>query len=480
MLAAEPWDGTGPLKVRMGLHTCEAELRDGDYYGSSVNRAARLMSAAHGGQVVVSLATSELVRDADWELVDLGEHRLADLARTERVFQLVVPDTPSDFPPLRSLDALPGNLPLQLTSFVGREREVKSTLALLEERRIVTLTGIGGVGKTRLALQVAAEALPRFRHGGWMVELAQVREPGAVVEAVLAVFGLKASSGEEQRRALVESLRGKELLLVVDNCEHVLAPTSALIRELAQECPAVTILATSREALGVPGEHVVGVASLAVPSTTDAAAVMSSESGRLFVERAAAVSAEFELTAKNAAAVMEVVTRLDGIPLAIELAAARVGVLSPAQIAQRLDQRFRLLAGGARGAIERHATLRAAVDWSFDLLDAPEQRLLARLSTFAGGCTLEAAEAVCADDSIDRVRRARSALDAGGTLVGGRRRHRSRRASLPVARDDPPVRRGAPRRDRPGCVERASRALLHGVRGARAGRSRVVPIRSSG
>jgi predicted ATPase/class 3 adenylate cyclase len=426
LLAAQPWDETGPLKVRMGLHTCEVELRDGDYYGSAVNRAARLMSAAHGGQVVVSLATSELVRDADWELVDLGDHRLADLARSERVFQLVVPDTPSEFPPLRSLDALPGNLPLQLTSFVGREREVKSTLALLDDRRIVTLTGIGGVGKTRLALQVAAEALPQFRHGAWVVELAQVREPAAVDEAVAAVFGLKAPPGEDARRPLLDSLRGKQLLLVVDNCEHVLAPTSSLVIELAQECPSVIILATSREALGVAGEHVIGVASLAVPPTTDPVAVMSSESGRLFVERATAVSSDFELTEKNADAVMEVVTRLDGIPLAIELAAARVGVLSPSQIAQRLDQRFRLLAGGARGAIERHATLRAAVDWSFDLLDAAEQRLLARLSIFAGGCTLDAAEAVCADDAIAPY----DVLDLLSTLVG---------RSLVVADDSDPA-----------------------------------------
>jgi predicted ATPase/class 3 adenylate cyclase len=426
VLVAESWDGMGPLRVRMGLHTCEAELRDGDYYGSAVNRAARLMTAAHGGQVVVSLATSELVRDADWELVDLGEHRLADLSRTERIFQLVVPDTPSDFPPLRSLDALPGNLPLQLTSFVGREREVQTLLSLLAERRILTLTGIGGVGKTRLALQAAAEALPRFRHGAWVTELGHVREPGAVDEAVAAVLGLKAPPGEDARRALLDSLRGKQLLLVVDNCEHVLASASSLVVEVARECPSVTILATSREALGVAGEHVIGVASLAVPATADQAAVMSSESGRLFVERATAASGDFELTENNAAAVMEVVIRLDGIPLAIELAAARVGVLSPSQIAQRLDQRFRLLAGGTRGAIERHATLRAAVDWSFDLLDAAEQRLLARLSIFAGGCTLDAAEAICSDDTIA----AYDVLDLLSNLVG---------RSLVVADDSDPA-----------------------------------------
>ena len=397
----ESWGETGPLSVRMGLHTCEAgaarrrllrqrreqscppDGRGPWWTGRGLTGHAELARATPTGSSSISGTTGSPISHA---------HRA--------LFQLVVSGTPSEFPPLRSLDSLPGNLPLQLTSFVGREREVKSTLALLDDHRIVTLTGIGGVGKTRLAVQVAAEVLPEFRHGAWIVELAQVREPGAVVEAVAAVFGLKPRPGDAPGGSLVDALRGKALLLVVDNCEHVLAPAATLIRELAQECPGVKMLATSREALGVSGEQVIGVMSLAVPSAADSAAVMTSDAGRLFVERAGAVSVEFQLTEKNAAAVMEVVTRLDGIPLAIELAAARAGVLSPSQIAQRLDQRFRLLAGGPRGAIERHATLRAAVDWSFDLLDAQEQRLLARLSIFTGGCTLDAAEAVCSGDSI--------------------------------------------------------------------------------
>jgi predicted ATPase/class 3 adenylate cyclase len=399
-LVAEAWGSTGPLKVRMGVHTSEAELRDGDYYGGSVNRAARLMSAAHGGQVIVSRATTELSRDREWEFIDLGEHRLQDLARSEQVFQLSVPDTPHEFPPLRSVDALPGNLPRQLTSFVGRDDEVQMVSALVDERQVVTLTGVGGMGKTRLALEVAAAALPRFRHGAWVIELAPVREPAAVAEAAAAVFGLKAADGEDAGRVLVEALRLKELLLIVDNCEHVLGPATALIRDLVQHCADVTVLATSREGLGLPGEHVVGVASLTLPGSMEPVAVAESEAGRLFVERASLVAGSFAVHDGNAAAIAEVVERLDGIPLAIELAAARVGVLSPSQIAQRLDQRFRLLAGGTRGGIERHATLRAAVDWSYELLDEPAQLLLARLSVFAGGCTLDAAEAVCADDLI--------------------------------------------------------------------------------
>ena len=347
------------------------------YYGSSVNRAARLMSAAHGGQVVVSRATAELARRREWELVDLGEHRLQDLARAEQVFQLLVPGSLAGFPSLRSLDAMAGNLPQQLTSFVGRGDEMRTVRTLLDEQRLVTITGVGGVGKTRLALQVAAEALVHFRHGAWLVELAEVREPGAVAENVAAVFGLKLSASVASESALADAMRNRHLLLVVDNCEHLLGSASVVVRELLQQCPDLKVLATSREALGIAGEHVVGVGSLDLPSSLASDAIAASEAVRLFVERAASADTAFELDDRNAGAVVEVVRRLDGIPLAIELAAARVGVLSPSQIASRLDQRFRLLAGGARGAIERHATLRAAVDWSYGLLDTAEQRLLA-------------------------------------------------------------------------------------------------------
>ena len=308
-----------------------------------------------------------------------------------------------EFPVLPSADALRGNLPAQPSSFVGRDREIGELVALLREARIVTLTGVGGVGKTRLALEVAAEVLPRFGHGAWLVELARVRDPTVVVDAIAAVVGVTRRPGSGLVETLAHFLRPKEVLLVLDNCEHLLDPVVEVVRSLEATCPQLVVLATSREGLGIAGERIVAVAPLRLPGSGDRDAVLHSDAGRLFVERAVAVKADFAVTDANAAAIAEVVRRLDGIPLALELAAARVPVLSPVQLAQRLDQRFRLLAGGERGAIERHATLRAAIDWSYDLLAADRQRLLARLSVFAGGCSLEAAELVCSADGIDEV-----------------------------------------------------------------------------
>jgi predicted ATPase/class 3 adenylate cyclase len=393
-LAAEPWGATGRLAARVGVHTGEAEYRDGDYFGTAPNRAARLAAAGHGGQILVSGVTASLVGDGlpgDVDLVLLGEFLLRDVPEPMTVFQVVAPGLVRDFPPLSTADTVPGNLPAPVSSFVGRADEVGDVADLLARSRIVTLTGVGGVGKTRLALQVAAEVRPRFRHGAWLVELGKVREPGAVADAVAAAVGAPNRAGSPVPTVLVDFLRAKELLLVLDNCEHLLAPTADLVRTLEQACPGLVVLATSREGLGVRGEQLVAVRSL----TED-------EATRLFVDRAAEAHTGFEVTDANAAAINEVCRRLDGIPLAIELAAARVTSLSPAQLAQRLDQRFRILAGGERGAVERHATLRAAIDWSYDLLTEAEQRLLARLSVFAGGCTLEAAEAVCADTELPR------------------------------------------------------------------------------
>ena len=404
-VGSELWGDTGPLRVRMGVHTGVAELRDGDYYGSSVNRAARLMAVAHGGQVIVSQAASDLARDAlgsDVALVDLGEHRLQDLARAERVYQLVAAGLQEEFPRLRSVDAFPGNLPAQLSSFVGRERDVADVAALLRDARFVTLTGVGGVGKTRLALQAAAAVIPRFPDGAWLVELAKVRDASAVADSVAVAVGAPKRPEESPTDTLTKFLRAKRLLLVLDNCEHVLDDAADLVVTLEQACPDLVVLATSREGLGIRGEQLVAVRSL---DRTDAE--------QLFVSRAAEVMSGFALTESNEADVQEVCRRLDGIPLAIELAAARVAVLSPAQIAARLDQRFQLLAGAQRGAIERHATLRAAIDWSYDMLEPEEQLLLARLSVFAGGCTLEAAEAVCAGGPIA----SEVVIDLVGTLV---------------------------------------------------------------
>ena len=402
-LAVEPGEGGVRLVVRMGVHTGASEERDGDYYGTAVNRAARLMAVAHGGQVLATRAVQELVGDelGDLELVRLGEHRLRDLAQPVEVFQVVAPGLAREFPALQSLDTLPGNLPVQHSSFVGREREVAELTALVREARMVTLTGVGGVGKTRLACQVAAEVAPEFRGGAWLVELARIRDPSVVVDGVAAVFGVTPRPGVALLDTLVGYLRPKALLLVLDNCEHLLDAVVDWCAARGAVSGAGGAL-DEPEGLGIAGERIVAVRSLGLPRSAARDAVLSSDAAPLLVERAVAIKSDFAVTDANAAAVAEVVRRLDGIPLALELAAARIPVLSPAQLAQRLDQRFRLLAGGERGAVERHATLRAAIDWSYDLLAAKEQRVLARMSVFSGGCSLDAADAVCAGTGIDQ------------------------------------------------------------------------------
>ena len=404
-LASERFEGTGALWVRMGIHTGAGELRDGDYFGPALNRAARLMAVAQGGQVLVSLATEELVRDsvpAELELVDLGEHRLRDLSRPERVFQLQAPGLVSEFPALRSLDVLPGNLPVQATSFVGRDEELARVAGELGQARLVTLTGVGGVGKTRLALEAAAEVVPEYRDGSWLVELAGVRDPEAVPDAVVSTFGLQPGRGQSATETLLEFLRAKELLLVLDNCEHLLRAVADLVGGIVRRCPGVRALATSREGLNVAGEQILAVPSLEVSNeSADLEAIAGCDATILFVDRARSVKAGFALDASNAGAVAQVCRRLDWIALAIELAAARVAMLTPTELARRLDQRFRLLAGGQRGVVERHQTLRAAIDWSYELLEEAEQLLLARLSVFVGGFSFEAAEAVTGSGPID-------------------------------------------------------------------------------
>jgi predicted ATPase len=295
-----------------------------------------------------------------------------------------------------------GNLPLPVSSFIGRARELERTVAALGQARVVTLTGVGGVGKTRLAMQVAGQVQPRFAGGAWLCELAPVRDEVGVDDAVAAVFSVSAPAGQTTREALVEFLRNKELLLVLDNCEHLLAGAAALAGVLERSCGRLVILTTSREGLGIEGERLVPVPPLVLPGVgADLDSIIDAEAVRLFTDRAAAVKPGFAVTAENAAAVAAVSRRLDGIALAIELAAARVPAMTPAELARRLDRRFAVLAGGRRGAVERHQTLRAAIDWSFDLLTGAEQALLGRLTVFAGGCTLEAAEAVCGGDRID-------------------------------------------------------------------------------
>jgi predicted ATPase/class 3 adenylate cyclase len=405
LLAAAWPPETGVLKVRMGLHTDSAILHNGQYVNPPLNRCARLMAAAHGGQILVSDATEALVRSelpGGAALLDLGEHRLRDLAEPMHIFQIVHPDLPRGFPALKSLDAFPGNLPLPVSSFIGRARELERTAAALSEARLVTLIGVGGVGKTRLALQVAREVLPRFGNGAWLCELAPIRDGGGVADAVAAVFSVTARDAQSTTDTLVEFLRNKELLLVLDNCEHLLAGVAALVGVLEQSCGRLVILATSREGLGIDGERLIPVSPLAAPAEdADLQTTIDAEAVQLFVERAVAVKPGFMVTAENAAAVAAVCRRLDGVPLAIELAAARVPAMTPGELARRLDRRFSVLAGGRRGAVKHHQTLRAAIDWSHELLTEAEQRLLRRLAVFAGGCTLEAVEAVCGGEGID-------------------------------------------------------------------------------
>jgi predicted ATPase/class 3 adenylate cyclase len=392
-LGREPWGATGPLQVRMGLHSCEAELRDGDYYGSAVNRAARLMSIAHAGQIVVSAATNELTRGGSVEFVDLGVHRLRDLSQPERVFQVVHPELDRDFPELRSVDVLAGNLPVQPNPFVGRAALLEQIAGLVADSAVVTLTGPGGVGKTRLALQVAAELQPEFPDGAWFVDLAPVTTAERVAAVVLETLGYTLAGDEDDVTGLCARLRRRQLLLVVDNCEHLIGSVATVVDAVSTSASDVRVIATSREGLGIPAERVVPVAPLATDAGGDAV--------ELFVTRARAARPDFALDETTTPIVIELCRRLDGIPLAIELAAARTRSIAPSMILERLDERFRVLTGGSRTAVARHQTLQAAVDWSYDLLSDPERVVLDRLSVFAGGFTLAAAEAVAGDDELD-------------------------------------------------------------------------------
>jgi predicted ATPase len=416
-LAGESWPAEAAIGVRMGLHTGEAEERDGNYFGSAVNRAARLTALAHGGQVVVSEATADVAADTlppEVKLVNLGEHLLRDLSRREHVFQVEAPGLDSGFAPLRSVNALPGNLPVQPTSFVGRSDEVRGLRAALGRAALVTVTGAGGVGKTRLATQVAAELVPSFADGAWLCELAAAGDADSLAQVVASTLGVDQRAGRSLERSIVEFLQPARLLLVLDNCEHLLDAAGRLAAAVLADCPGVRVLATSREALAVGGEQVWPLRSLDLPDPAgglDAAA--ASGAGRLFCERAAAARPSFALSEANAAAVVEVCRRLDGMPLAIELAAARVAALTPAEIVGLLDERFRLLTGGRRSAVERHQTLRAVVDWSYGLLSETERVVFDRLAVFSGGFTLAAATAVVTSEGIEGW----DVLDVVGGLV---------------------------------------------------------------
>ncbi len=405
-LLAEPWPAQIPLRVRMGLHTGEADLREGGYYGVAVNRTARIRSLAHGGQILLSQATHDLARDTLPEgvsLRSLGAHTLKGLQRPEEVYQLVHPSLPAEFPPLASPRTPGHNLPVQSTSFIGREREQDEVMALLQKAKLVTLTGVGGSGKTRLALEVAKELLAEYLDGIWLVELASLGDSALVSQAVARVLGVREEPARSLLSTLADSLQPRHLLLVLDNCEHLIEACVGLVIALLRTCPHLHILASSRERLEVAGETSYRVPSLAVPDPDHLPAperLPEYEAVQLFLERAQARRSDFTLTAKNAQSVAQVCARLDGIPLAIELAAARVSALSVEGIAARLDDCFRLLTGGPRTALPRQQTLRATLDWSYNLLSTKEQVLFRRLSVFRGGWTLEAAETVCTSAGI--------------------------------------------------------------------------------
>jgi hypothetical protein len=358
----------------MGLYTGEAELRAGDYFGMAVNRCARLRAVASGGQVLLAQSTRDLVGDhlpGGVGLRDLGEQRLVGLIRPERIFQILAPDLPADFPPLRSLDASHHNLPAQLTRFIGREREMGAVGGLLSKERLVTLVGPGGAGKTRLSLQMAADQVERFADGVWLVELASLADPVLVPQTVASVLGVREEPGRPLRAAFLAALGPKRMLLVLDNCEHLIQACAELAATLLRACSSLRILATSREALGIVGEATWAVRPLSLPDPEQPLPLdrlTRYEAVQLFVDRALLATPSLTVTRENAPAVAQICRRLDGIPLAIEMAAARTRALSVEQIARRLDDRFRLLTGGSRASPPRQQTLRALVDWSYDLL----------------------------------------------------------------------------------------------------------------
>ena len=395
------------LHVRCGLHAGVVERRDNDFFGSPVNRAARIMSAAHGGQVLLSQAVVDGMRQilpAAISLRDLGRVRLKDLLTPEHVYQVMHRDLRQEFPALRSLEATPNNLPQQVTTFIGREQALAELKCLLARVRLMTLTGSGGCGKTRLGLQVAAEFLERFPDGVWLVELSPLTDPDLVPQTVATVLGLKETPGKAISQTLVEHLGDRRLLILLDNCEHLLDSCARLVDTLLRKCQPLTILATSREALGIGGEQTYRVPSLSQPDPKQRhtpASVATFEAVQLFTDRALLARTDFQVTDQNASTVASICFRLDGIPLAIELAAARVRSLSTEEINSKLDERFRLLTGGPRTALPRQQTLRSLIDWSYDLLGDPEKLLLQRLSVFAGGWLLEAAEEVCACDGVE-------------------------------------------------------------------------------
>ena len=419
-LAARGWPRGEQVRVRMGVHVGEAYETAAGPVGLDVHRGARVAAVAHGGQVVFSAAACALVRGSlppGVSLRDLGRHRLKDLGLPEHVFQLDADGLVREFPPLRSLDnpELPNNLPSDLSSFVGRKAELEEVRALVESNRLVTLAGAGGSGKTRLALQVAAELLDGSGEGAWFVDLSLVTDPEAVAGSVLSALGARRTVDRPPLEHLVDLLRTQRVLVVLDNCEHLVDACAKVADLVRRSCSAVHVLATSREPLGTDGEHVYRLRPLSLPAAgaDRVEALAGSEAVQLFVERARARDGSLDLGDADAALVGSICRRLDGVPFAIELAAARLSTMSLVDLNDRLDQRFRLLTGGSRTAVARQRTLQATVDWSYDLLGQREQQVLGLLSVFSGSFDLAAAEAVCAP----AVASVFEVADAVGSLV---------------------------------------------------------------
>lgn len=407
-IAAEPWPASiGPPKVRMGLHTGQSQEREGDYYGLDVNLAARIMSLGYGGQILLSENTATLVKKTlppDCTLTGLGEHRLKGIASVERIFQLCHPDLVADFPPLKSLAIFKHNLPRQPSSFIGRTKELGEIKRLLKDTALLTLLGPGGTGKTRLMLQVAEELIEDYSDGVWLVELAPLTDPDLISERVAGALNVQEQPGRRMLDTLVEYLRRKELLLLLDNVEHLVRNSAEFAEHLLKTCPKLKILVTGREALFIEGETTLQIPSLSLPEIrgdVNPEELNTSEGVQLFLERAQAVQPDFSPNPENSAPIAEIVIRLDGIPLALELAAARLRMMTVDQIASHLNDRFRLLTGGRRTALPRQQTLQALIDWSWNLLDEQEHVLLRRLSVFSGGWTLEAAQAITGFDPLD-------------------------------------------------------------------------------
>ena len=418
-LAVTAWPEGAAVRVRMGLHTGEGVLGGANYLGLDVNRASRIAAAGHGGQVLLSGPTRGLVGRSlppGTELRDLGEHRLKDFPEPDRLFQLVIDGLEEDFPPLRTTEVRLTNLPAQLTRFIGRAAEVTAIQGLIGDNRLVTLTGPGGTGKTRLALQVAAEAFNAYRDGVAFVDLSALTDPELVAPEIAGALQVRAESGREALEGLGDHLRAKELLLVLDNFEQLTEAGPSVLEPLLRGAPGLTVLVTSRIPLHLYGEREYQVPPLGLPGPDrlpDPDALLAVEAVALFAERAAAARPGFRVTEDNARAVVEITARLDGLPLAIELAASRVRLLSPDQLLARLEQRLPLLSARDRNVPERQRTLRRTIEWSYDLLDDPERRMFWRLSVFVGGADLEAIEAVANPDG----KLGLDTLDGVGSLV---------------------------------------------------------------